>query len=258
MDGRALRGALRNGQTVIGTMISEVWSPTIAQMVATAGFDFLVIDMEHGSFNMESVAGIVLASHGAGIAAIVRVSWHDRAAILRPLEAGAAGVLAPQIERPEQVEQLVRFAKYRPLGERGVALRRAHSRYRQRDPEEYTAEANEYTTVVIQLETAAALARLPEVVAVPGVDAVFVGPSDLSHSLGHPGRFDHPVLVEALERTIQVCRHAAVAPGIHLTDPDALRAWIGRGMRFVTFSSDVGFLVDGAAAGLARVRSANP
>ncbi len=255
MDGRELKDALREGRTVVGTMISEVWSPTIAQMLATAGFDFFVIDMEHGSLNMESVAGIILGSHAAGIAAIVRVSWHDRPSILRPLEAGAAGVLAPQIERRDQAEQVVRFAKYRPMGERGVAIRRAHSRYQLRQPDEYTHEANESTAVVVQIETAAALDRLQEIVSVPGIDAIFVGPSDLSHSLGHPGRFEHPTVVDAVERIVTACQRAGVAPGIHLSEPELLQRWIRRGMRFVTYSSDVGFLVDGAAAGLARVRA---
>lgn len=255
MDGRELRSGLLGGQTVIGTFISEVWSPTVAQMLATAGFDFFVIDMEHGSFEMQSVAAMILAARAAGIAPIVRVTWQDRPSILRPLDAGAAGVLVPQVESQGQAEQVVRFARYRPHGERGVALRRAHGRYVVRQPEEYTREANEATVVIVQIETAAALTRLDAIVSVPGIDAAFVGPSDLSFSLGHPGQIDHPEVASAIARVVEVCARHGVASGIHLSDPDRLRSWIQRGMRLVTYSSDVGFIVDGAAAGLARIRS---
>jgi 2-keto-3-deoxy-L-rhamnonate aldolase RhmA len=241
----ALKKRLKSGELLIGTMISEVRNPNIAYMLAQNGYDFLLIDNEHGSYSPETVSDLVAASRGAGIAPVVRIPEIRRETILKPLDAGAAGLLVPQV---------MFHAKYPPAGNRGAALRRPHALYHKVSPVEYMREANEETLIAVQAETPESIQNLEAIAAVPGVDVVFVGPFDLSISLGFPGEINHPREMQAIERVVEVCRQSSIASGIHLFDIPTLKLWIEKGMRFLSYGSDVSFLADAAAAGLAELR----
>ncbi len=254
MHGAEIKRALKEDKVILGSFVSEIWSPTIAWMYATAGFDFMFIDMEHGSFNMETVAAMIMAARGVGIAPIVRAPSNDRASVMRPLDAGAAGLLVPMVETREYAEQLIRFGKYPPLGQRGVALRRAHSAYRALPAAPYLRKANEETLIVAQIETQLSVDNLETILSLGSIDVAFVGPADLSTSMGHPGQASHPEVVQAIERVMEVSRRHRVAPGIHLTDVDSVKEWARRGMRFISYSGDLAFIVDSAARDLARIR----
>jgi 2-keto-3-deoxy-L-rhamnonate aldolase RhmA len=233
LDAAELRRAVKRGELVLGTFVSECWSPTIARIYATAGFDFFLLDTEHGGMDMESVTANILVARGSGITPIVRIPWHDRAHVLRPLEAGAGGLLVPMVGR-------------------------AHTLYKRVDPVEYTRQANEETTIAVQIETAKAIENLDAILSVEGVDVAYVGPSDLSHSLGRPGEITHPDVEGAIKEVIAACGRHGVTPGIHLQELDLVKYWVNQGMRFVSYASEVSFILRGATQFLTEVRSAFP
>ncbi|MBI4278915.1 MAG: hypothetical protein HY660_10700 [Armatimonadetes bacterium] len=254
MQGPEIKKALKEGKVVLGTFVSEVWTPAIAWMYAAAGFDFMFVDMEHGAFNMESATAVCMAARGAGIAPIVRVPWNDRGSLMRPLDSGAAGLLVPMVETKAYAEQMIRFTKYPPVGQRGLAARRAHSAYRPIQVGPYLKQANDDTLIVAQIETLGSVERLDEILSVGSIDVAFIGPADLSTSMGLPGQANHPDVVKAIERTIEGARRHGIAAGIHLQDVKSVVEWAKRGMRFISYSNDVTFLVDGPARDLAQIR----
>jgi 2-keto-3-deoxy-L-rhamnonate aldolase RhmA len=227
-----LKLKLKNGGLMVGTMISEIRNPNLAYMLAQCGFDFFIIDNEHGSYSPETISNT----------------------ILKPLDCGAAGLLVPQVNTTHQAKEIMTHAKYPPLGNRGVALSRAHSLYARPKADEYLVQANEATFIAVQAESPEAISNLESIAAAPGVDAIFVGPSDLSVSLGIPGQISHPDEVEAINKVVEVCQRHGITPGIHMSNLEMLKAWIEKGMRFVTFSSDVDLLSRAAADSLAQLK----
>lgn len=236
---------LKEGKSVIGTMVSDVRSPNIAQMLATAGFDFFILDTEHGPFSLETVQDMALASRGAGINFFVRVptrfGHHN---LSRPLDAGAEGLLIPQVETVEEVRNIVRATRYYPLGKRGMALRRAPNDYIKGNPQELTQLVNKEVLIILQIESKIAIDNLEELISVEGIDAVLIGPNDLSQDLGVPGEVNHPIVQGYIQKLAEKCNRINFPWGIHLESPSALIPWIEKGMRFIMCSSDISMIVD--------------
>jgi 2-keto-3-deoxy-L-rhamnonate aldolase RhmA len=250
----ALKTKLKDGGLVVGTMISEIRNPNLAYMLAQSRFDFFVIDNEHGSYSPETISDMIAATRGAGISTIVRIPEIRRETILKPLDCGADGLLVPQVNTAHQAKEIITHAKYPPLGNRGTALSRAHSLYGRPKADDYLVEANEATFIAVQAETLEAIENLESIASTPGIDAIFVGPSDLSVSLGIPGQTTHPKELESINKVVQVCQKHNIVPGIHMSDVQTLRAWIEKGMRFVTFSSDVDLLARAAAESISALK----
>ena len=242
-----VKRALKRGETVVGTMISEVRNSSIAQIMKVDGFDFFFIDMEHGSFSMETVADIIMAARLADIAPFIRVPDLEYFLLSRPLDAGAQGLMVPRVDTPDDVRHMVSFMKYPPVGERGCAVTRGHSDYLSPHTAEFIKHANEETLVIVQIESGMAIDHIEEMVSIPGVDVALIGPNDLSISLGIPGQPTHPKEIEAIDKMIAACLKHDVAAGIHIGNIDQLKGWMDKGMRFITYSSDVNFLLSGAA-----------
>ena len=252
-----LKAKLKEGAPAIGTMISEIRNPNLAYMLAQCGFDFFIIDNEHGSYSPETISNLVAGARGAGISTVVRIPEIRRETILKPLDCGAAGLLVPCVNTAEQAEEIITHAKYPPLGNRGVALRRPHSLYGRPKAGEYLGQANEATFIAVQAESPEAIENLEKIASTPGIDAIFVGPSDLSVGLGIPGQVTHPKEVEAIEKVVAVCQKHRIVPGIHMSELETLKEWLQKGMRFVTFSSDVDMLAKGATESLVQLKKAN-
>lgn len=250
-----LKAKLENNGLVIGTMISEIRNPNLAYMLVRSGFDFFIIDTEHGAYSPETVSNMIAAARGAGISVIVRVPEIRREAIMKPLDSGAAGLLVPMVNTADQAREIMTYAKYPPMGNRGVALSRAHSLYGRPKAAEYLDQANQSIFIAVQAESPQAIDNAESIAATPGVDAIFVGPADLSVSLGIPGQLTHPMEVEAIDRVIDVCRRHDVIAGIHMSDVATLKAWIRKGMGFVSFSSDVDLLARAGKESLIELRS---
>jgi 2-dehydro-3-deoxyglucarate aldolase/4-hydroxy-2-oxoheptanedioate aldolase len=249
-----LRAKLKNDGLVIGTMISEIRNPNLAWMLAQSGFDYFIIDNEHGAYSPETVSNMIAAARGAGIAVIVRIPEIRREAIMKPLDSGAAGLLVPMVNTADQAEEIMTHAKYPPMGNRGVALSRGHSSYGRPDAAQYLKLANQATFIAVQAESPQAIDNLESIAATPGIDSIFVGPADLSVSMGIPGQLTHPREVEAIARVIAVCRQHDVIPGIHMSNVATLKEWIQKGMRFVSYSSDVDLLARAAQESLKQLK----
>ena len=177
----------------------------------------------------------------------MRIPEICRKNILKPLDSGATGLLVPQVNTAEEAKEVVRHSKYPPAGNRGVAVRRAHSLYANVDAIEYLQKANDDTFIAVQAESPQAIENIDAIASVDGIDCIFAGPLDLSVSLGIPGQISHPREVDAIEKIIAACRNHNKVAGIHMFDTELLAHWIEKGMRFITYSADVALLADAAA-----------
>ncbi len=243
---------LRDGGTVVGCLLPYP-EPAIAEMLVLCGFDFVLLDGEHGTFEARDVANVARAVESRGATPLARVTANRPEIILRFLDAGAHGVQVPTLNDGGAVESAVRSAKYGPRGDRGLAGGRTADFGLTGTIDEYTVIANEQTMVIGHVETKAAVANVEEFVTVDGLDVVFLGPVDLSHSLGHPGDLTHPAVVEAMERVASVVVSSDKALGVYAPTPEAARAWMARGARYVLAGIDA-FVLDGAAGYLREVK----
>jgi 2-keto-3-deoxy-L-rhamnonate aldolase RhmA len=251
-----MRARLAEGRTVVGCMLVEIRQPAVMTLLANAGFDFVIIDNEHGPFSIESIAELSRAARDAGITPIARVPELTYAHVVQPLDAGAQGIMLPRVTTPEQIELCVACMKYLPEGRRGAVLARGHTGFRAGPLESTLAALNRETFLVIQIETGEAVRRIDELLAVPGVDAALIGPTDLSVALGVAGQMEHPILVDAIERTLAACTARGIVPAIHTNDVAMTAAWARRGMRLVSISSEAGLLMAGARSALTAIRGA--
>lgn len=243
------------GGTVFGTMIGEVRNPMIANVLANAGFDFMFIDMEHGTYNLETVQDIVRVARLANITPLVRVPNPDYHLISRPLDLGAQGFMVPRIETRQQVEGIVSAATYPPHGIRGCSQLKGHSDYIKEPLLDFVTQSNEEKLIILQIERQRAIEHIDELVSVPGVDVALIGPNDLSLSLGIPGQMDNPLLRDSIQKVVDACqRHNRVA-GIHISNLDTLRYWMGQGMRMIAWNSPLGMIMSAAQSALATLKS---
>lgn len=240
-----IRKRLAGGDAVFGTMVFEFASPGLAPIVANAGSDFIVLDMEHSGWSFETIKAQIAFAHGAGLAPFVNPAGDDFSLITRCLDLGAFGVMVPVVESRAQAEAIVRATRYPPHGSRGAAFGVAHTDYRQDDIPAIMAAANARTMVIVKIETARGVANADEILAVPGVDVGFVGHTDLSVSLGWPAEFEHPEFVAARDAVLAACRRHGKTAGCLVGSPEWGRAWIAKGFRFVAYLGDI-WLLGGA------------
>ena len=241
---------LRRGAVLNGTMLT-LPNAAAAEVLAGVGFDWLFVDAEHGPFDLGDVAAVLQAA-GERTACVVRVPALDAVAIKRTLDLGAAGIIVPQINNAAQAAMAVQHARYSPLGSRGVGLARAHDYGR--DFAGYLERANADTALIVQAEHAQAARNIDSIIAVEGIDAVLVGPYDLSASLGRTGQLDHPEVVAAIEHITEHCRAAGMPLGIFGMNAAAVRAPALRGYTLLCAAIDVVLLADAAAALLRDLR----
>ncbi len=240
-----MKQVLKAGGIVFGPMISEIRSSGLAILFAKAGFDFFFLDMEHSCFTMETMSDMILAARAADIPVIVRPSSRQSEDHLsRPLDAGATGLLVPQIQNADDVRKVVKWCRYAPEGERGMALARQQTFFEAGNTVETMARLNEEVLVAIQIEDRRAVDNLPEILSVPGIDVAYVGPSDLSASYGKPGQSGAPEVEAAVLRVIEVCNETGVIPGIHTGSVDMARRWIEKGMKMVGYNTDIKLILE--------------
>ncbi len=239
----SFRRRLHDGQTLWGTMLT-LDCPDVAELLALSGFDWLFVDGEHGAFDTGGIKS-VLQAVGGRCASLVRVPSHDEVHIKKALDAGADGIIVPQINTADQAARVVSACRYPPDGSRGTGLARAQgygSRFR-----EYNESANDEIVVVVQAEHRDAIDNIDQIVAVRGIDCVLVGPYDLSASLGKPGRVDDSEVVDAIRRVATVCQSAGVPRGIFGMNAAAVQKWCAAGFTLVVAGVDTVLL--GRAAG---------
>jgi len=248
-----LRSRLAAGETVIGAMVVEFRQASLMGLLADAGLGFAIIDTEHGAFSLESVAELSRAGRDKGVTPIVRIPELTYSHVTQALDCGGQGIMLPRVTEPEQVRFCLQCMKYTPTGRRGVVLGRGHTSFRGGPLPEYLSAMNQETFLIVQIETREAAERVDELLAIPGVDAALVGPTDLSVALGVPGRMEDPILVQAIERVMASCAAHDVIPSIHTNDVGLTASWARRGMRLVSINSEVGLLMAGVRAAVQEI-----
>jgi 4-hydroxy-2-oxoheptanedioate aldolase len=234
---KQLKRKLAGGGVVLGTFIT-LNCPDLVEIAGLAGFDYCIIDTEHGPGNPESIQHMLRAAELRGMAPIVRVTDTTATTILRTLDVGAAGIQVPQVNSPETAEYVVRSAKYFPRGDRGACLTRS-SRYGfVPGVAEYFEEANRETLVIVHCENRQGLECLDGIAAVDGVDVIFVGPYDLSQSFGIPGQIYHPVMVDAVASALAAAKRAGKPAGIFVGSVEEAKARIEQGFSYIAYSTD--------------------
>jgi 2-keto-3-deoxy-L-rhamnonate aldolase RhmA len=247
-----LRSRLKAGETLLGTFVGLA-SPVATEMIARAGFDWLILDLEHGSGTEVELLASLYAVGATPTAALVRPQSGERLRIGRALDLGAHGIMVPRIDRPEQAQEAVSFMRYPPDGTRGLALATRGAGLGELGHADVRA-INGRITGIIQIESPSAVEHAAEIAAIDGADVLFVGPTDLSHSLGIPGRFDDRRYLDALTSVVAAAEGAGKAAGILLRDATTLPRYREMGFRFIGLGSDLAFIADGARAVLAGAR----
>ena len=246
---------LQQGQVVFGCVLQQFRSAEAARLLAAAGFDYIFVDTEHTAFDWETVQDVVSAANHAGITPLVRVTDLLYALVARALDVGAQGVIFPRVEDPALLRQAIGWTKFPPVGTRGFGVSAALLDYQPHSFPEIIAHANAQTLVVVQFESDAALARVDELLAVPGVDVAMIGPADLSIALGVPGEFEHPKMIAAITDFIQACARHGVVPGIQCRSAALAEPWLQRGMRLIGCGSELTFLLERARQAVTEMRA---
>ena len=237
----------RAGEASVGTF-THMRSPVAVEALGTAGLDYVILDTEHCVLNPETLADCVTAADTAGLDALVRIHSITREAVLHPLDLGAKGLIVPAVETVEEVEQLVRFAKFPPVGHRGFCPTRdglwGFDGDSQAGADVYMARSNRETLLIPQCETAGCLENIEAIAAMEGVDGIFVGPLDLSIALGHPGEFNAPVVHDAILRVQAACKRSGKLSIIFTGSAAASRQRFAEGFDSVTMGMDSLFYVE--------------
>ena len=213
--------------------------PSITEIFTAAGVDFIGIDLEHSTISQEQAQRIIAAAQAGGVVCLPRVASHNGEPIRRLLDSGADGVIVPNVSTPDEVERLIGWCKYPPVGRRSFGVARAQGYGK--DFDAYVARWNERSTLILQIESAAGVEAIDELLSAEAVDGVMVGPYDLSGSMGIPGQLEHPRVAEACARVIEACRRRRKACGTQVIEPTeaAVAAALETGYTFVVLASDV-------------------
>ncbi len=235
---------LQSNQPTLGGWIM-IGHPVVAEVLAGEGFDWLAVDMEHTATDIRTFQEIALALKGTSCDLLARLPCCDPHLAKLVLDAGATGIIVPSVNTPEQAQQAVAMAKFPPEGTRGASLCRATDFGR--NFETYYREHNQRVIVVVMLEHVDAVENVDAILQTPGIDATFIGPYDLSASLGKAGELNDPEVVAAQQRILGACRAHGVAAGIHVVpiDPQQVRQRVAEGFCFVACGLDTGMLIHG-------------
>ncbi|MGD0175888.1 MAG: aldolase/citrate lyase family protein [Candidatus Bathyarchaeia archaeon] len=256
MKKNKVKQALAEGETVVGTMITETRTPEVARLLAASGFDFIFVDMEHSAYSLENLTEIVRTGKAVGLTCLARIADPQYHLVARTLDCGAQGLLIPRVETRETVEDVVRFAKYPPWGERGFGIRSVVGDYEKVSIRDRIEEQNEDTMVIPQIERVKAIENIEDLVSVKGVDVALIGPQDLSISLGIPGEHKHQKIIDAIGKVVEACKKYGVASGIHTPNMEDLLYWRDRGMTMLTYSTEAALTQSAALQAVAEIRKA--
>jgi len=229
------KAKIQAGETAYGLFVRYP-DPTLAEVLAYQGWDFLVFDGEHGTIEPRDCENLVRAAELHDVTPIARVPTNHQATILRYLDTGAQGLQVPWVNTGADAAAVVRAAKYGPLGARGLAAVRAAEFGQRGSLTDYVEEANRETLVVVQIEGTTAVDNLSEILAVPGIDVVFVGPTDLSNSLGLPGQPLHPTAQGVMQQIADAVTRSPAAFGIMVPNLQYAREWRARGAQYITIN----------------------
>ena len=250
-----IKEKLKSGEHVLGTMITVFSSPNIIRILQQCGYDFVIIDCEHGGFDYSEAAGMLGMARAAGLPAMVRIPEIRREPVLKYMEMGADGLLLPSTETKEQAELLVRYAKYAPMGDRGISFSRPHTGFTKVKGPDYMSETNRDTMLMCQIETRQGVEHIDDIIGTEGIDVAFVGPNDLSNSYGVLGDYYNPVMQEAYEKILQAARKAGKAAGAHFGSRAGLLPLARKGYTMNMCGADVSLMMIGARTDIEAIRN---
>ena len=237
---------LEQGKLATGLGLRQARTADIAAIGKTAGFDWLFIDMEHSSLDLDTAAQMCAAALPTGITPIVRVPGKEHHHASRMLDNGAQGVVIPHVNSVEEAQRAVSYCKYPPIGHRSVAGAQPQFQFQNVPLADATRIVNAETLVIVMIETPEAVEQVDAIAAVPGVDVVLIGTNDLCAEMGIPGQYADPRIVDAYAKVIAACRKHKVHPGMGgVYDPPLMEKYIGMGMRFILSGSDLSFILAG-------------
>lgn len=234
-----------NGNARIGCFLSEVAAPNLLRLLKVGGMEMVIVDCEHGYFDYSQVAALCAVGNGIDLPIVVRVPSAQREGIQKVMDAGADGILLPMTGTAEMARTAVDYAKYTPVGKRGISTMRPHSNYQPGKLLDYMARANERTMVFAQIETCEGVANAPAIAALDGLDALIVGPNDLSQDMGFIGQLHAPQMLKAYEQVAQAARQAGKPCGIITSDMSLIHQCEAMGMKLFSCDSELGLLMKG-------------
>jgi len=240
---KTLRDRLQNGETILGSW-NIIPSADLVEIIGRSGFDFIVIDAEHGPVSMETAANLIRAAECSGMDALIRVPCNDAHLVLRALDIGACGVQVPHVSTKEEARSVVQSAKYHPEGRRGLSPFTRSARYGL-GAQGHTERSNSRTLVVLNIEGKEGIENLKEIVKVPGIDVIFIGPYDLSQSLGKPGQVDDPEIIRRISQSVKIAEAKGIACGSFARDERYLGLLLDCGVRYLTYMVDSTIILDG-------------
>ncbi len=255
MRRNTVKETLAAGGVSVGTMVFEFNSTGIGRLAGEAGADFVIFDMEHTGWSIETIRMLIATSRASKALPMVRVPATQYHLISRPLDTGAMGIMVPMVESVEQARLIVQSAKYTPEGSRGAAFTIAHDDYEGGAVTDKMRDANREGLIIAQIETAAGIEACEAIAAVDGIDCLWVGHFDLSLSMGIAGQFDHPDFIAAITRVAQACESRGKAAGVMVSDLEAAAFWRGLGYRAFAFSGDLWIYLHGLREGINGVKA---
>jgi len=250
-----VKRALNAGQVQIGTWVNTLRTPVIAQMLATSGFDFMYIDMEHSCLSIETVGDLCFAALSVGLVPIVRPPAKEPHLLSRPLDNGAMGLLIPHVDTREEAEAVIRATKFPPMGERGMNLQNVHHGFGKVKGDEYVKSTNEETLLIVQIESDRGIQNIDSILSVEGIDGAVIGRGDLSADLGVHGQTNHPEVVKRVEMMIAACQRHGKIPGLLVQDVASAKEWVSKGIRLVPYSNECSILMNAATKAVDEIRT---
>ena len=251
-----LKNKLKNNELSIGSWIT-IGHTVVVDVMASAGFDWLVVDLEHTSIDLNTAHNLIATIQSHGMKALVRVSKNEEVIIKKVLDMGADGIVVPMIKSKEDAQEAISYAKYPPVGNRGVGLFRAQKYGTGFD--EYKKWVKDELVIIAQIEHFEAVDNIKEIITTDGIDGVIIGPYDLSGSMGYPGEYHRKEVKEAIAKVLRICKDENVPSGFHVieSNPQKLQERIDEGCTFLAYSVDFFFLGDSARDGMRKILGEN-
>ena len=250
MRSNHVKQRVQSGGVSLGTFVFEFNTTGIGRLAAEAGAEFIIYDMEHTGWTIETIRMLIATTRCTTAIPLVRIPATEYHFIARVLDVGAMGIMVPMVESEAQARTLVASAKYPPAGRRGAAFSVAHDDYTGGDLVEKIQSANQETLLIAQIETVAGLRNVEEIAAVEGVDVLWIGHFDLSNSLGIPGQFDHPLFRDAVSQVLAACRNHGKVPGFLAGDLASGKALLDQGFRILAYGGDLWLYQSALQSGL--------
>lgn len=254
MRPNGIREAAREGRVAFGHMVMEFSTPGIAMLCNAADLDFVLIDMEHGPLDIAQVARMIAGFKATRISPVVRVPALEYHFVARVMDAGAHGIMAPNVRTADQARLLNDAMRYAPSGGRGLGLGTSHNDFQRPDAPEYLNQANERNILLCQIESTTALENLEEIASVPGVDCLWVGHMDLTQSMGIVGQLHHPQFLSELARVARVAEAHGQFAGIQPGSVRQAEEWMELGYNVISYSTDIGVYSSALAEEIRQVR----